>query len=181
MPRPASGPPLRTADLYLLLAHEPYYPGPETREVNTTVAADSLLHPQVRQPDATRIHHLLTQGRQPGQTIPLPTLTHELNGGADWPTAGDWEHVTNDLLHLVRAGDCDAISLGLPEIARSRLHRPTQPGTRLRRRSRRLHPLRARGTRRRTDRDRRAPCGPRDRAALMAGRQPPSLRPDRSS
>jgi hypothetical protein len=120
MPQPESGLADRTPDVYLLFAHEPYYPGPGTQEINTTVvAADSLLHPQVRQPDGARIHDLLTQGRQPGEIIPLATLTHELNGGADWPTVGDWESVTTDLLQLVRSGDCDALSLGLPEIARA--------------------------------------------------------------
>lgn len=120
MPQPESGPADRTPDVYLLFAHEPYYPGPGTQEINTTVvAADSLLHPQVRQPDGARIHDLLTQGRQPGEIVPLATLTHELNGGADWPTVGDWESVTTDLLQLVRSGDCDALSLGLPEIARA--------------------------------------------------------------
>ncbi|RPF30270.1 hypothetical protein [Streptomyces sp. TLI_185] len=120
MPQPESGPADRTPDVYLLFAHEPYYPGPGTQEFNTTVvAADSLLHPQVRQPDGARIHDLLTQGRQPGEIIPLATLTHELGGGADWPTVGDWESVTTDLLQLVRDGDCDALSLGLPEIARA--------------------------------------------------------------
>ncbi|MGW1562780.1 hypothetical protein ACWCQ1_40715 [Streptomyces sp. NPDC002144] len=120
MPQPESGPGGRTPDVYLLFAHEPYYPGPGTQEINTTVVvADSLLHPQVRQPDGARIHDLLTQGRQPGEIIPLATLTHELNGGADWPSVGDWESVTTDLLQLVRDGDCDALSLGLPEIARA--------------------------------------------------------------
>ena len=116
------GPAAHTPDVYLLFAHEPYYPSPATREINTTVvAASSLLHPQVRQPDGTRIHDLLTQGRQPGEIIPLSTLTHELDGGADWPTVGDWEHVTTDLVQLVHSGNCDALSLGLPEITRALL------------------------------------------------------------
>lgn len=122
MPHPASGPAARTPGVYLLFAHEPYHPGPGTREVNiTVVAADSLLHPQVRQPDGARIHGLLAQGRQPGEIVPLATLTHELDGGAGWPSVGDWERVTTDLLHLVRCGDCDALSLGLPAIARARV------------------------------------------------------------
>ncbi|MFF9171837.1 MULTISPECIES: hypothetical protein [unclassified Streptomyces] len=113
-------PSVRTTNVYLLFAHEPYYPGPGSQEINTTViAAGSLLHPQVLQPDGARIHDLLTQGRQPGEIIPLSTLTHELNGGADWPTVGDWEQVTTDLVRLVRSGHCDALSLGLSEIARA--------------------------------------------------------------
>ena len=106
--------------MYLLFAHEPYHPGPGTQEINTTlVAADSLLHPQIHQPDGTRIHDLLTQGRKQGEIVPLATLTHELGGGADWPAVGDWERVATDLLQLVRLGNRDALSLGLPEIARA--------------------------------------------------------------
>ena len=121
-PQPESSQAARTPDVYLLFAHEPYYPGPGTQEINTTVvAAGSLRHPQVRQPDGVRIHDLLIQGRQPGEIIPLATLTHELNGGADWPRVGDWEGVTTDLVQLVHAGRCDALSLGLPDLARALL------------------------------------------------------------
>ncbi|SNX88501.1 hypothetical protein SAMN06272735_8953 [Streptomyces sp. TLI_55] len=122
MPQHQTGVPARTTGTYLLFAHEPYYPGPGAQEINTTVvAADSLLHPQVQQPDGARIHDLLTRGRTPGEIIPLSTLTHELDGGTLWPQVGDWETVTNDLVHLVRAGECDALSLGLPEIGRALL------------------------------------------------------------
>jgi hypothetical protein len=110
----------RTADVYLLFAHEPYYPGDGTQEINTTlVAADTLLHPRVQQPDGARIHHRLTKPRQPGEIVPLSTLTYELGGGADWPAVGDWEKVITDLVQLVHAGECDALSLGLPAIARA--------------------------------------------------------------
>ncbi|MCX4427167.1 hypothetical protein [Streptomyces mirabilis] len=120
MPQPQPGPDVRTADVYLLFAHEPYHPGPGAQEINATVVtADTLLHPQVQQPDGARIHDLLTRGRQPGEIIPLATLTHELNGGAGWPTVGDFERVTTDLVQLVRTQMCDALSLGLPEIARA--------------------------------------------------------------
>ncbi|WP_455362354.1 hypothetical protein [Streptomyces sp. SYSU K21746] len=120
MSQPEPGTVVRTADVYLLFAHEPYYPCPGTQEINTTVVtADTLLHPQVQQPDGARIHDLLTRGRQPGEIIPLATLTHELNGGADWPTVGDFERVTTDLVRLVQTQMCDALSLGLPEIARA--------------------------------------------------------------
>ncbi|WP_328349108.1 hypothetical protein OG800_49075 [Streptomyces sp. NBC_00445] len=120
MTQSQTGDSARAADTYLLFAHEAYYPDSGTQEINTTVvAADSLLHPQVRQPDGARIHDRLTQGRQPGEIIPLSTLTHELDGGAGWPWVGDWEKVTTDLLQLVRTGECDALSLGLPETGRA--------------------------------------------------------------
>ncbi|MER6678546.1 hypothetical protein [Streptomyces sp. NPDC000983] len=116
-PEPASVAPALGS--YLLFAHEPYYPA-DAHEINTTVvAAASLLHPRVRQPDGARIHDLLVRGRRPGEIVPLSTLTHELDGGARWPELGNWEAVTEDLLQLVRDHDCDALSLGLPEIARA--------------------------------------------------------------
>ncbi|MFE6339081.1 hypothetical protein ACFVOK_38720 [Streptomyces sp. NPDC057798] len=115
-------PAVRTENVLLLFAHEPYHPGPGTREVNTTVvSAASLLHAQVRQPDGVSIHDLLTRGRRAGEIVPLSTLTHELDGGALWPQVGDWEAVTSDLVHLVRGSHCDAFSLGLPLMARALL------------------------------------------------------------
>ncbi len=100
--------------LYLLFAHEPYYPLP-AREINTSVvAAACLLHPQVRQPDGMRIHQRLACGRRQGEIVPLATLTHELDGGAHWPAVGDWEAVTAGLVRLIRGKRCDALSLGLP-------------------------------------------------------------------
>ncbi|MFE9687525.1 hypothetical protein [Streptomyces sp. NPDC006285] len=119
---PSQPGPTRVQDVYLLFAHAPYYPGPGTREINATVvAAASLLHSQVCQPDGGKIHNLLVQGRRPSEIVPLSTLTHELDGGADWPTVGDWERVMTDLVQLVRSGSCDALSLGLPGIARALL------------------------------------------------------------
>jgi hypothetical protein len=133
-PRPAPTPPLQkgpspmphtaprqaaTLDVYLLFAHEPYYPV-AAQEINTTVvAAACLLHPRVRQPDGARIHDRLTRGRRPGEIVPLSTLTHELDGGAHWPQVADWQTVTENLLQVIRDHDCDALSLGLPEIARA--------------------------------------------------------------
>ncbi|GAQ65438.1 hypothetical protein ACKI16_30075 [Streptomyces scabiei] len=120
MPQPQTDNADPTADVYLLFAHEPYYPGPGSREVNTTVvAAGSLLHRRVRQPDGARIHALLTHRRPAGEIVPLATLTHELDGGDGWPRVGDWQRVTTDLVRLVRTDGCDALSLGLPDIARA--------------------------------------------------------------
>ncbi|MER6273912.1 hypothetical protein [Streptomyces sp900105755] len=119
MTQPEPGPAVPTLDVYLLFAHEPYYPA-GAQEINTTVvAAASLLHPRVRQPDGARIHDRLVRGRRPGEIVPLSTLTHELDGGTRWPEVGDWETVTKDLLQLIRDHDCDALNLGLPEIARA--------------------------------------------------------------
>ncbi|MEW2000803.1 hypothetical protein ACFWFH_34290 [Streptomyces coelicoflavus] len=108
-----------TGGVYLLFAHEAYYPAPG-EEINTSlVAAASLLHPRVRQPDGARIHERLTRGRRPGEIVPLATLTHELDGGALWPQVGDWAAVTTDLLQLIHDRACDALGLGLPPIARA--------------------------------------------------------------
>ncbi|MFE4576596.1 hypothetical protein [Streptomyces chartreusis] len=143
---------VRTTDVYLLFAHEPYYPGGGAREGNATVvAADCLLHPQVRQPDGARIHDRLTRGRRPGEIISLATLTHELGGGADWPYVGDWE--SHDLVQLVRAANCDALSLGLPEIVRALICTgPNNDVSTLETAAGQTH-LRAEGTSRRPRRD----------------------------
>ncbi|MFJ9544120.1 hypothetical protein ACIRPX_43925 [Streptomyces sp. NPDC101225] len=119
MTQPEPGPTVPTLDVYLLFAHEPYYPV-GAQEINTTVvAAASLLHPRVRQPDGARIHDRLVHDRRPGEIVPLSTLTHELDGGEHWPEVGDWEAATEDLLQLIRDHDCDALNLGLPDIARA--------------------------------------------------------------
>lgn len=110
----------RNTDVFLLFAHEPYYPQDDAQEINTTVvAANTLLHPQVKQPDGAQIHALLTHGRQPGTVVPLATLTHELGGGDNWPAVGDFERVTIDLVTLARRQLCDALSLGLPTVERA--------------------------------------------------------------
>ncbi|MFF4836964.1 hypothetical protein [Streptomyces sp. NPDC001315] len=117
MPQDGSEQP--TGEVYLLFAHEAYYTA-AAQEINTSlVAAASLLHPRVRQPDGARIYDRLTRGRRPGEIVPLATLTHELDGGTRWPEVGDWEAVTADLLQLIRNRECDALSLGLPDIARA--------------------------------------------------------------
>ncbi|MEU6610280.1 hypothetical protein ABZ922_35430 [Streptomyces shenzhenensis] len=119
MPQLEPTPAVPSLDVYLFFAHEPYHPA-GSQEINTTVvAAASLLHPRVRQPDGARIHDRLVRGRRPGEIVPLSTLTHELDGGARWPEVGDWEATTHDLLRLVRDHGCDALSLGLPGIARA--------------------------------------------------------------
>ncbi|MBT2393566.1 hypothetical protein J7E87_30180 [Streptomyces sp. ISL-1] len=116
---PQDGPEQPTSEVYLLFAHEAYYPA-AAQEINTSlVAAASLLHPHVRQPDGARIYDCLTRGRRQGEIVPLSTLTHELDGGARWPEVGDWEAVTADLLQLIQDRECDALSLRLPDIARA--------------------------------------------------------------
>jgi hypothetical protein len=116
---PQDGPEQPTREVYLLFAHEAYYPA-AAQEINTSlVAAASLLHPHVRQPDGSRIYDRLISGRRPGEIVPLSTLTHELDGGTRWPEVGDWAAVTADLLQLIQDRECDALSLGLPDIARA--------------------------------------------------------------
>ncbi|WP_406723399.1 hypothetical protein WJ438_00120 [Streptomyces sp. GD-15H] len=116
---PQDGPEPPTREVYLLFAHEAYYPA-AAQEINTSlVAAASLLHPHVRQPDGARIYDRLTRGRRQGEIVPLSTLTHELDGGARWPEVGDWAAVTADLLQLIQDRECDGLSLHLPDIARA--------------------------------------------------------------
>ncbi|MGW6275443.1 hypothetical protein [Streptomyces sp. NPDC055060] len=110
-----------TSRTYLLFAHEPYLPPHGLREVNCTiVAADTLLHPHVRQPDGTRTHRVLVNGsRAEGEIVPLATLTHELDGGTGWHRVADWERVVADLFTLTRFGSCDSLSVGLPALERA--------------------------------------------------------------
>ncbi|MCT9010310.1 hypothetical protein [Streptomyces rhizosphaerihabitans] len=116
---PQDGPEEPARQVYLLFAHEAYYPA-AAREINTSlVAAASLLHPRVRQPDGARIYDRLVRGRRQGEIVPLSTLTHELDGGARWPEVGDWEAVTADLLQLIQDRACDVLSLDLPHVARA--------------------------------------------------------------
>ncbi|MEU5281119.1 hypothetical protein AB0G87_32465 [Streptomyces asoensis] len=78
------------------------------QEINASlVAAASLLHPRVRQPDGARICDRLARGRRPGEVVALATLTHELAGGRRWPEVGDLEAVTADLLQLIQVGKRD--------------------------------------------------------------------------
>lgn len=108
-------------EIYFLFGHEPYYPPHGLREVNTTiVAADTLLHTHVRQPDGARMHRVLHhRQRTEGEIVPLATLTHELDGGALWEQTANWEKVLNDLLALARFGSCDSLGLGLPALERA--------------------------------------------------------------
>ncbi|MFE9059521.1 hypothetical protein [Streptomyces mutabilis] len=108
-----------TGGVYLLFAHEAYYPTPG-QEINTSlVEAATLLYPRVRQPDGARIHERLTRGRRPGEIVPLAMLIHELEGGRLWPQVGDWQAATADLLQLIHDHACDALGLGLSPLARA--------------------------------------------------------------
>ncbi|GGV52512.1 hypothetical protein [Streptomyces spectabilis] len=108
--------------LYLLILHEPYWPPHSAREVNATiVAAATLLHRHVLQPDGLHIHTLLShRRREPGEIVPLATLTHEL-AEAGWGHAGEWEHVTTDLLALTRLGECHGHTVAMPAVQRALL------------------------------------------------------------
>ncbi|MWA07668.1 hypothetical protein [Streptomyces sp. BA2] len=108
-------------EIYFLFAHEPYFPPHGLREVNgTIVAAATLLHPHVRQPDGARMHRLLHNGqRTDGEIVPLATLTHELDGGDRWSETAHWEGVISDLLTLARFGSCDSLGLALPALERA--------------------------------------------------------------
>ncbi|MFE2302692.1 hypothetical protein ACFXAW_31405 [Streptomyces sp. NPDC059445] len=120
MPDSQNGLQRPVGEVYLLFAHEAYFPWAGAREVNTSlVAAASLLHPHVLQPDGMHIYDRLTRGRRPGEIVPLATLTYELGGGAAWPKVGDWQTVTRDLMRLIGDGGCDALSLNLPARART--------------------------------------------------------------
>lgn len=120
-------------DVYLLTAHEPYTAPEHPVPINALiVSAQSLLHPDVPQPDGGMMYRCLTEfpGRRHHEIIPLSTLTFELNGGHLWHQVADWEAVTNALVALARARRCDAMPLGLPGPAASILSAgPTSQAT----------------------------------------------------
>ncbi|MFB4295024.1 hypothetical protein [Actinomadura sp. NTSP31] len=107
-------------EVYLLTLHEPYEEERHPVPINATIVhAATLLHPSVPQPDGGRMYRCLTEfpDRSPGCVVPLSTLTFELNGGRLWGAVGDWERVTNAVVALARAGQCDAMPLGLPQLS----------------------------------------------------------------
>ena len=111
---------MRTEDVYLLTAHEPYRSPEHAAPVNATIVhALTLLHPAVPQPDGGRMYRCLTEvpSRTVGCLIPLSTLTFELDGGNLWPEVADWEAVSAALVAVSRAGKCDSMNLGLPDEA----------------------------------------------------------------
>lgn len=104
-------------DVHLLALHEPYEDPRHPVPINATIVhARSLLHPAIPQPDGGLMYRCLTEfpGRVPGCVVPLSTLTFELDGGRAWPQIGDWQRVVETLIRLVRGGQMDAMSLGLP-------------------------------------------------------------------
>jgi len=107
-------------DVYLLAAHEPYVEARHPVPINfTIVAAASLRHPHVLQPDGGMIYRCLTEfpNRHVGEIVPLSTITFELAGGDLWPQVADFEAGIEDVVALARAGGCDAVPLGLPQVA----------------------------------------------------------------
>lgn len=49
--------------------------------------------------------------------VPLSTLTFELYAGRLWSQVGDWDGVVDALVRLARGKGCDAMVMGLPELA----------------------------------------------------------------
>lgn len=107
-------------DVYFLTLHEPYEAAEHPVPINATIVhALSLLHPAVPQPDGGMIYRCLTEfpDRAPGCIVPLSTLTFELNGGRWWHMIGDWEKVSAAVVHIARTKQCDALPVGLPQVA----------------------------------------------------------------
>ncbi|MEU1813131.1 hypothetical protein [Micromonospora aurantiaca (nom. illeg.)] len=116
-------------DVYFLALHEPYQAAEHPVPINATmVHARTLLHRGVPQPVGGLMYRCLTEfpGRRPGCVVPLSTLTYELNGGDGWDRIGDWTAVVDALVRLSRERRCDAMPLGLPNVAAGLLaHGPT--------------------------------------------------------
>lgn len=111
---------MRTEDVYLLALHEPYQQPGHAYPINATIVhAKTLLHVAIAQPDGGLMYRCLTEfpNRRAGSVVPLSTLTYELDGGKLWSQIGDWEQVVACVVHLSRTQQCDAMPLGLPEVA----------------------------------------------------------------
>ncbi|MEU8148435.1 hypothetical protein [Nonomuraea sp. NPDC048901] len=107
------------SDVYFLALHEPYHSPQHPVAINASIVhARTLLHSALPQPDGALIYRCLTEfpDRRPGCVVPLSTLTFELDGGRSWAQIGDWEQVVEHLVGLTRAGRCDAMPLGLPDV-----------------------------------------------------------------
>jgi hypothetical protein len=103
----------------LLLLHEPYRAPEHPVPINATVVhCLTLLHPMLPQPGGGRLYRALVdhQGRAPGLVVPLSTLTSEVGGNLALCTP-DWEDVVDAVVALARAGRCDALPLGLPQVS----------------------------------------------------------------
>ena len=105
-------------DVYLLAAFEPYTDPRHPVPINTLIVhAATLLHPELPQPDGGMMYRCLTERpRRAGEIVPVSTLTFELDGGRLWPLVADWERVVEALMGVARAGHCDSMSLGVPDL-----------------------------------------------------------------
>jgi hypothetical protein len=106
-------PPL--GDVYLLFLNRPPDDVPPGDGGATVVAAASLHHPELPQPDAQRLFDRLTlhPARHPGALLFLSDLTAELaDEGRTWPEVGiDYEAVTDQLVALHRRRALGALRL----------------------------------------------------------------------
>lgn len=107
-------------DIYLLALMEPFESPEHPVPINAVIVhALTLLHPDVPQPDGGMMYRCLTEfpGRASGEVVPLSTLTFELDGGELWPDVADWSTVIDRVVYLGRSKKCDALWLGLPDVA----------------------------------------------------------------
>ena len=125
-PRPPgqgwAGRPEPVEGVHLLFLNRPPHDIPPGDGGATIVAAASLHHPGLPQPDGQRLFDLLTRhpDRHPGALVFLSDLSAELAGqGLSWPQVGiDYEAVTDGLVALYRRGTVRALRLAeLSELA----------------------------------------------------------------
>lgn len=106
-------------DLYLLTVHEPYEDPRTSASRNVTIVpAETLLHPEVPQPDGGRLYRCVTDapGRAAWSVVPMSTLKFE--AGQHAAALADWGRVTATVVDLARRNGCDSQTLGLhPRLA----------------------------------------------------------------
>jgi hypothetical protein len=107
--------PPRSKDAYLLFLNRPPDDVPPGDGGATIVAAGSLHHPELPQPDALRLFDRLARqpARHAGTLVFLSDLTGELaNEGLTWPEVGiDYEAVTDGVVALHRRRALRALRL----------------------------------------------------------------------
>ncbi|MEA3076152.1 MAG: hypothetical protein QOF60_1060 [Actinomycetota bacterium] len=107
-------------DVYLLALVEPFESPEHPVPISAVIVhALTLLHPDLPQPDGGMMYRCMTEfpGRASGSVVPLSTLTFELDGGALWPVVAEWSEVIDAVVHLGRSKRCDALMLGLSDVA----------------------------------------------------------------
>jgi len=111
----------RVRRVYSLLLHEPYTAPEHPVPINATIVnARTFLHSSVPQPTGRLLYAAFGTHREQDELVPLSSVTAEVGGNLS-AYAPRWETAVEAVVRLARTGECDAMSLGLPSLARALL------------------------------------------------------------